>query len=125
MKKMITFLLTAPFLAAMLIIPASAQMTKFAGGSGTAEDPWQINTAEQLDLIHNDLTAHYVLTEDIDLSDYENWDPIGAFQPLSDKPEEAEIPHPDFAFTGTFDGNGHTISNLTIDAPVSMGVGLL
>ena len=124
MKKMITFLLTAPFLAAMLIIPASAQMTKFAGGSGTAEDPWQINTAEQLDLIHNDLTAHYVLTEDIDLSDYENWDPIGAFQPLSDKPEEAEIPHPDFAFTGTFDGNGHTISNLTIDAPVSMGVGL-
>ena len=66
-----------------------------------------------------------VLTEDIDLSDYENWDPIGAFQPLSDKPEEAEIPHPDFAFTGTFDGNGHTISNLTIDAPVSMGVGLL
>ncbi len=124
MKKLISVLLTAAFLAAMLIIPASAETIEFAGGSGTAEDPWQIKTAEQLDLIHNDLTAHYVLIDDIDLSGYENWDPIGAFQPLSDKPEEAEIPHPDFAFTGTFDGSGYKISNLTIDAPMSMGVGL-
>ena len=124
MKKRISVLMTAAFLAVMLIIPASAQMTEFAGGSGTSEDPWQIKTAEQLDLIHNDLTAHYVLIDDIDLSGYENWDPIGAFQPLSDKPEEAEIPHPDFAFTGTFDGSGYKISNMTIDAPMSMGAGL-
>ncbi len=124
MKKLIHVLLTAALLAAMLIIPASADMIEFAGGSGTAEDPWQIKTAEQLDLIHNDLTAHYVLIDDIDLSGYENWNPIGSFRPLSDKPEEAEIPHQDFAFTGTFDGTGHTISNLTVDAPASMGAGL-
>ena len=124
MKKLISVLLTAAFLAAMLIIQASAEIVEFAGGSGTSEDPWQIKTAEQLDLIRNDLTAHYILIDDVDLSGYENWDPIGAFQPLSDKPEEAEIPHPDFAFSGTFDGNGHKISNLTIDEPMSMGVGL-
>ena len=40
----------------------------FDAGSGTAEDPWQIATAEQLDLIRNDLIAHYVLIGDIDLS---------------------------------------------------------
>lgn len=38
---------------------------QFAGGSGTAEDPWQIATAEQLDRVRDDLKAHYVLTDDI------------------------------------------------------------
>ena len=96
----------------------------FAGGTGTTEDPWQIATVEQMDLIRNDLTAHYILIDDIDLSGYENWTPIGAFQPLSDAPEDAEIPHPDYAFTGTFDGAGHTISNLTVSGEAPMGTGL-
>ena len=96
----------------------------FAGGAGTAEDPWQIATAEQLDRVHDDLTAHYVLIDDIDLSGYENWMPIGAFQSLSDAPEDAEIPHPDYAFIGTFDGAGHTISNLTVSCEAPMGAGL-
>ena len=30
---------------------------QFAGGSGTAEDPWQIATAEQLDRVRDDLKA--------------------------------------------------------------------
>ena len=97
---------------------------QFAGGSGTAEDPWQIATAEQLDRVRDDLKAHYVLTDDIDLSGYESWIPIGAFQSLSDAPEDAEVPHPDFAFTGTFDGAGHTISNLTVSCEAPMGAGL-
>ena len=96
----------------------------FAGGSGTADDPWQIETAQQLDRVREDLTACYVLTADIDLSGYDNWVPIGAFQSLSDAPEDAEIPHPDFAFTGSFDGQGHTISNLTVKSELPMGAGL-
>ena len=96
----------------------------FAGGSGSAEDPWKIATAEQLDRIRDDLTGHYLLIGDIDLSGYENWMPIGTFQPRSDAPEDAEVPHPDYAFTGTFDGAGHTISNLTISCEAPMGAGL-
>ncbi|MEE1328427.1 MAG: GLUG motif-containing protein [Oscillospiraceae bacterium] len=96
----------------------------FAGGSGSAEDPWKIATAEQLDRIRDDLTGHYILISDIDLSRYENWMPIGTFQPRSDAPEDAEVPHPDYAFTGTFDGAGHTISNLTISCEAPMGAGL-
>ena len=103
---------------------SAAEDVVFAGGAGTAEDPWQVATAEQLDSIRNDLTAHYILTEDIDLSGYENWIPIGAFQSLSDAPEATEVPHPDFAFTGTFDGGGHTISNLTVSCEAPMGAGL-
>ncbi len=97
---------------------------QFAGGSGTAEDPWQIATSEQLDRVRDDLKAHYILTEDIDLSGYEKWIPIGAFQSLSDAPEDAEVPHPDYAFTGTFDGAGHTISNLKVSCEAPMGAGL-
>jgi len=103
---------------------ANDKATLFAGGTGTAEDPWQISTAEQLYRIHDDLTAHYILIADIDLSAYENWTPIGAFQSLSDAPKDAEVPHPDYAFTGTFNGDGHTISNLTVSSDAPMGAGL-
>ena len=111
--------------ALLLVFPVTASAEAvFAGGSGTAEDPWQISTAEQMDHVRDDLTAHYVLIDDIDLSEYENWKPIGAFQPRSDAPEDAEVPHPDYAFTGAFDGQGHKISNLTVAADTPMGAGL-
>ncbi len=102
----------------------AAEARRFAGGTGTAEDPWQIATADQLDHVRDDLTAHYVLIDDIDLSGYENWVPIGSFRSRSDAPEDAEIPHPDYAFTGTFDGAGHTVSNLTVSCEAPMGAGL-
>lgn len=96
----------------------------FEGGDGTIDNPWQIATAEQLDLVREDLGAHYILTGDIDLAGYDNWEPIGTFQSLSDAPEDAEVPHPDYAFTGTFDGDGHIISNLTVNCEAPMGAGL-
>jgi hypothetical protein len=109
----------------MMLLAVNAMAdSSFAGGSGTAEDPWQIADAEQLNLVRENLGGHYVLTADIDLAGYENWEPIGAFQSLSDAPEDAEVPHPDYAFTGTFDGAGHTISNLTVNAASPMGAGL-
>ena len=120
MKKLFCMVLTL----AMLLTAAAAAESGFAGGSGTREDPWQIASAEQLQLIRENLAGHYVLVADIDLSGYENWEPIGAFQSLSDAPEDAEVPHPDYAFTGTFDGVGHTISNLTVSAASPMGAGL-
>ena len=53
---------------------------RFAAGAGIVEDPWQIATADQLNRVRDDLTAHYVLINDIDLSSYENWVPIGSFK---------------------------------------------
>lgn len=120
MKKMFCMILA---LVMLLTVTAVAD-SGFAGGSGTKEDPWQIASPEQLQLIRENLAGHYTLTADIDLSGYENWEPIGAFHSLSDAPEDAEVPHPDYAFTGTFDGAGHTISNLTVSAVSPMGAGL-
>ena len=63
-----------------------------------------ICTAADLDAIRNNLSGNYVLMNDISLADYsdgEGWAPIGAY---SDAP-----------FNGKFDGNGHKITNLTIN----------
>ncbi len=108
----------------MLLTASAVAEGGFAGGSGTPEDPWQIADAAQLERVRDDLSGHYVLVADVDLSGYENWEPIGAFQPRSDAPEDAEVPHPAYAFTGTFDGARHTISNLTVAAAAPMGAGL-
>ena len=83
----------------------------FAGGNGTAENPYQIAMAEQLAAVQSDLTACYKLTADIDLSTMENWSPIGAYV-MKDGTEDADR---DYAFTGVFDGDNHVISGVNVD----------
>ncbi|MDR3164544.1 MAG: hypothetical protein LBU13_03115 [Synergistaceae bacterium] len=101
---------------------SDSQLSPFAGGSGTQNDPYQISTAQQLAKVNDFLDQHFILTADIDLSSYENWTPIGTHVPTQ---ENFEVPDTDFAFTGTFDGKGHTISNVKITlGEDSMGVGL-
>lgn len=98
----------------------SALQTSFAGGTGTAEDPWQVASAEQLGAVRKDLTASYILTADIDLSIYANWEPIGYFDPNASD----ESGYYTNGFAGVFDGNGHIISNLAVDQSEDFGVGL-
>ena len=88
-----------------------------------SDAPIEIATAEQLAAINNNLSGHYVLTADIDLAGIE-WTPIGAYAPSGESEEEQEIPAADTAFTGTFDGQGHTISNLTVNQPEGWAMGL-
>ena len=83
----------------------------------------EISTAEELAAVNNDLSGHYVLTADIDLGGTE-WTPLGTWVPSGESEEEQEIPSPEHAFTGTFDGQGHTISNLVIDQPEGWALGL-
>ncbi|MFR8207688.1 pectate lyase-like adhesive domain-containing protein [Hominenteromicrobium sp.] len=85
-------------------------------GSGTETDPYQISTAEQLKLFRDIVNgaggqtqnrgAYAVLTADIDLNN-EPWTPIG--------------PDRDSAYTGTFDGQGHTVKNLSVTVNVQPG----
>ena len=83
----------------------------------------EIATPEQLAAVRENLSGHYVLTADIDLSGME-WTPIGAYMPSGESEEEQEIPAAAYAFTGTFDGQGHTIRNLTINQPEGWALGL-
>ena len=88
-----------------------------------AAEPVEIATAEELAAINENLSGSYVLTADIDLAGID-WTPIGAFVPMGDEGEELETPTLEAAFTGTFDGQGHTISNLTVDQPEGYALGL-
>ena len=88
-----------------------------------SDAPIEIATAEQLAAINDNLSGSYILTADIDLSGID-WTPIGAYAPSGESEEEQEIPAADSAFTGTFDGQGHTISGLTIDQPEGWAMGL-
>ncbi len=94
------------------ITQKGASSPMFQAGSGTAEDPYQIKTAQQLKSITKALNAHFILTADITLNEEVNgsgWDPIG----------KQETP-----FTGTLNGQGHTIKNLWMKRPTTDGVGL-
>jgi|GEM_PF-4793299 len=73
----------------------------FEAGSGTLEDPYEIYTAGDLDLIRNNPTASYVLANDIDMSPLLNTKYLKGWKPIP-------------SFTGTLDGNGHTIRNFNI-----------
>jgi hypothetical protein len=83
----------------------------YAGGTGTAEDPYLIATAEDLNalgLCSCHWGRHFTLTADIDLSG-RTW--TGSVVP---------------SFWGVFDGNGHIISGLTITGTGRLGLfGLL
>ena len=65
---------------------------------GSACNPYLVETAEDLDNVRNDLDAHYRQVADIDMSSFEDFLPIG---------------DDNIYFTGTFDGHGRTISNLS------------
>ncbi len=88
----------------------------YEGGDGSEDSPYLIASAEQLALLaretnedHSQYTdVYFRLTEDIDLSGH-SWEPIG---------NSAQ------SFLGGFDGNGHTISGLYIDAPDEDNQGL-
>ena len=88
-----------------------------------ADDVIEIATAEELAAINDNPSGNYALTADIDL-DGIDWTPLGVFVFEGETEEEQVVPNGEYAFTGTFDGRGHTISNLTIDQPEGYALGL-
>lgn len=84
----------------------------FAGGIGLPDDPFQVETADQLNHVRNHLNAFFIQNNDIDLGDYgdgKGWEPIGSFE------------NP---FRGGYEGSGHVIENLSINRQNERGVGL-
>lgn len=107
-------------LTAMLLSAANKDAwdgtsAKQPSGSGTETDPYKIGTAAELSWLRDTVNAntgstyshHAVLTADIDLG-YQPWTPIGT--------------NKDNAYQGgfrcTLNGNGHTISGLSVTEPI-------
>jgi len=128
-KKLLLFSVMALALCALFATGVSAAWNGtaaagFAGGDGTAENPYQIATAEQLAYLAQSVNAgttyegQYIkLTADIALNDTasamwtltaKKWTPIGTYTD-----DTVNAP-----FSGTFDGDGHTVSGLYVSALV-------
>ena len=88
-----------------------------APGSGTAVDPYQISNCTELQEVANDLTAYYILINNIDCSDTINWNSGAGFVPIGGGGSS-------FGFTGNFNGNDYNITNLYIARPSTSDVGL-
>jgi hypothetical protein len=94
----------------ILSCPLLVGAAQFAGGTGTANDPFQIATAEQLASVtatRGRLDTHFLVVNDIDL------DPNLPGGHVFEGPVIAAYRDP---FAGSFDGGGHTIRNLVIRA---------
>ncbi len=128
MKKLFACLLVLAFVLSAIPVSAVAPMENpvwdgsvadgFAGGTGTAADPYQIADGSQLAYLAQQVNGgttyqetYFVLTADIrlnDTSDLENWEttapanlwtPIGSYSDWN-------------LFAGNLNGNGHTVSGI-------------
>jgi len=71
-------------------------------GEGTERNPYEVGNVEQLQCVTNQgSSANYTLVSDIDASETDKWNINNGFRPIN-------------SFTGTFDGAGYDITDLTI-----------
>ncbi len=84
-------------------------------GNGTEASPYEIGNASQLQAMSGNLSANYTLVGDIDASNTSAWNGGDGFAPVGNDTDP---------FTGTFDGNGYAVTELTINRSETDGVGL-
>ncbi len=109
----VTFTLSPEFGTAKSSI--TLPVYKWAQGSGTVEDPYIINTTEELDAVRYGLSKHYALGSDITFT-AEDFAEGGAFYNggMGWRPIGATNDFPD-SLDGTFDGKGYTIKGLSMN----------
>ncbi|MCR3760143.1 hypothetical protein KYB31_14285 [Clostridium felsineum] len=97
--KVFLFFITLLFGTIFIEIIGSNKIYAFSGtGTGALNDPYVVTSKAQLQEISSNLSANYKLGCDIDLGNVE-WTPIG---------------NSTAQFSGSFDGGGHVITNLSI-----------
>jgi len=104
----------------LVVCACANQVWAYSGGSGTSQDPYRIATAEDLVLLGNTFDGYdlfYVLTHDIDLSTYTFPQAViaRAIWPAQYVMERD-------GFSGSFDGQGHVIRNMTIQGSGWLGL---
>ena len=108
----------------MLHFSVLSAQAQYGGGTGEPNDPYQIATVEELMLLGDspeDYDKNFILTADIDLSGFYYYTALIA--PDMNALDDYFQGNP---FSCVFDGNGHTISHLTVIGGSHLGLfGLL
>ncbi|HNU31744.1 MAG TPA: protease inhibitor I42 family protein [Sedimentisphaerales bacterium] len=128
---MVTLCTSWAYVAAVLLLTGvSTAAAKYSGGTGEPNDPYQIATVADLIALGEtpaDYDKHFIMVADIDL------DPNLPGNKVFDRAVIApdvnddvldwdQNPFDGTPFTGAFDGNGHTISHLTIRGNAYLGL---
>jgi len=87
----------------------------FGGGNGSVGNPYVITDVDDLQNMSSNLSAHYVLANDIDASATVGWNSGAGFVPVGNSSNP---------FNGFLDGRNHTITGLFIKRPSEDYVGL-
>ncbi len=101
-------LMTAAFsFVSISAIPAPA-MAQYVGGDGSAGNPWQIATSDDLVTIGQNMghySDHFIMTADIDMAGYHAAN--GAFTTAVIAPDlyNLNVHFDGLSFTGVFDGD--------------------
>jgi hypothetical protein len=94
----------------------------YSGGSGTPEDPYQIANKEDLLTLAGttaDYSKCFILTADIDMGRQ-----VFTTAVIAPDIDNSNYVFDGTAFTGAFDGNGHKITNFTINGGSNRYLGL-
>lgn len=101
-------------------------------GDGSESAPYVVTDVVELQAMSGDVTAYYELGNDIDASATSEWNDGTGFEPIFGREQDAEDDEDDdqpaeqpLEFVGSFQGNDHEITGLTIDDPDMFGAGLL
>jgi hypothetical protein len=97
-----------------LLIGLSLGVGAFAGGDGSSGTPYQIINCTHLQNMSSDLTAHYILTGNVDC-DVAPYNTGSGFEPVGTDATR---------FTGNFNGDGYNINNLYINRSGTNYIGL-
>ena len=90
----------------------------YSGGIGTPENPYQIATLADLRFLSENSdywTKHFIQTADIDAAATSGWNSGAGFSPIGNET---------IKFTGSYNGNGHSIDGLQINRPLQDYIGL-
>lgn len=92
---------------AIILYSCSDNDQLFDGGNGTEVNPYQISTVEQLQEIaeEENLDKHFIQINDIDASPSAEFQDGSGFQPIGTREQP---------FTGSYNGNGNSISSLLV-----------
>ena len=100
----------------------------FAGGDGSSGNPFQISNVTELQNMSANLSAHYVLINDIDASATSTWNWNGknytGFIPIANDTNPVTIGFQGVNFTGSLDGQGFNITGLFINCSSEDYIGL-
>ncbi|MBQ3498009.1 MAG: hypothetical protein IJA87_02660 [Clostridia bacterium] len=117
MKKLLSAFLAVCLLFSVVAVGMSVSAEEntiaFAGGNGTAENPYKISTTAHLNNVRYYLDSHFILINDIVFTS-EDYLSGGLFYSL---PHFVPIGDSANPFTGTFDGNNFVIDNLLMRKP--------